>query len=128
MNWDDLRFFTAVMQYQNISRSAKELGVSPQTVSRKITVFEEKLGTTLFLRHPRGYKPTKDAMNLIEEVKNAEKVLNTLQRKFTNKSQNLSGVVRIAAPELIATEILIPSLKPFLDEYPEINIELITGI
>lgn len=99
MNWDDLRFFTAVMQYQNISRSAKELGVSPQTVSRKITVFEEKLGTTLFLRHPRGYKPTKDAMNLIEEVKNAEKVLNTLQRKFTNKSQNLSGVVRIAAPE-----------------------------
>lgn len=128
MNWDDLRFFTAVMQYQNISRAAKELGVSPQTVSRKITAFEEKLGITLFLRHPRGYKPTKDAINLIEEVKNAEKVLNTLQRKFTNKSQNLSGVVRIAAPELIATEILIPSLKPFLDEYPEINIELITGI
>ncbi|MCG2607277.1 substrate-binding domain-containing protein, partial [Acinetobacter sp. SM34] len=54
--------------------------------------------------------------------------LNTLQKKFTNKSQNLCGVVRIAAPELIVTEILLPSFKKFLDEYPEINIELITGI
>ena len=71
MNWDDLRFFTAVVQHQNLSRASKELGVSPQPVSRKITAFETKLGTALFIRHPRGYKPTLDAMSLIDEVKNA---------------------------------------------------------
>jgi len=128
MNWDDLRFFTAVVQHQNLSRASKELGVSPQTVSRKITAFETKLGTALFIRHPRGYKPTLDAMSLIDEVKNAEKILTTLQNNFINKSKNFGGVVRIATPELIATEILLPSFKQFLDRYPEVDIELFTGL
>ncbi|GAB2689825.1 LysR family transcriptional regulator [Acinetobacter apis] len=128
MNWDDLRFFTAVVQYQNLSRASKELCVSPQTVSRKITALETKLGTALFIRHPRGYKPTIDAMSLIDEVKNAEKTLTTLQNNFINKSKNFSGVVRIATPELIATEILLPSFKQFLDRHPEIDIELIVGV
>ncbi|VTX88258.1 LysR family transcriptional regulator [Acinetobacter ursingii] len=127
MNWDDLRFFTAVVQHQSLSRASKDLGVSPQTISRKITAFETKLGTALFIRHPRGYKPTIDAMSLIDEVKNAEKTLTTLQNNFINKSKKFSGVVRIATPELIATEILLPSLKQFLDRYPEVDIELITG-
>ncbi|WP_434533967.1 LysR family transcriptional regulator [Acinetobacter rudis] len=128
MNWDDLRFFSAVVQYENISHAGKALGVSPQTVARKITALEQKLATTLFVRHPRGYKANADAMSLIEEVKNAEMVLNTLQNNFINKSKKLVGTVRIAAPELIATEILLPALKPFLELYPAISIELITGI
>ena len=128
MNWDDLKFFTAVFRLENISQAAKELGLSPQTVARKIMSFEAKLGTTLFIRHPRGYKPTADAIKLSVEVERAEKILHTLNQDFLNKSQNLSGTVRIAAPELIISEILIPSFKPFLDKYPEIKLEFISGI
>lgn len=128
MDWDELRYFITVIQYENISHAAKALGVSPQTVSRKITTLEEKLETTLFIRHPRGYKPTIDAISLTEDVRVAEKMLNTIQSNFMNKSKKFVGRVRIAAPELIATEILLPNLKPFLDRYPEIDIELITGI
>lgn len=128
MDWDELRYFITVIQYENISHAAKALGVSPQTVSRKITALEAKLGTALFIRHPRGYKPTIDAMSLTEEVRLAEKMLNTIQNNFMSKSKKFVGVVRIAAPELIATEIILPHLKPFLDRYPEIDIELITGI
>lgn len=128
MNWDDLRYFIMVVKYGNISHAAKELGVSPQTVSRKITAFEIKLGTTLFIRHPRGYKPTVDAICLVDEVENAERMLNTLQNNFINKSKKCIGIVRVAAPELIVTDILLPALKPFLELYPEIDLELITGI
>lgn len=128
MDWDELRYFITVIQYENISHAAKALGVSPQTVSRKITALEAKLGTALFIRHPRGYKPTVDAMSLTEEVRLAEKMLNTIQNNFMSKSKKFVGVVRIAAPELIVTEIILPHLKPFLDRYPEIDIELITGI
>ncbi|MDQ8952148.1 LysR family transcriptional regulator [Acinetobacter rudis] len=128
MNWDDIRFFSAVVEHENISHAGKALGVSPQTVARKITALEHKLATTLFIRHPRGYRPNADAMSLIDEVKHAEQLLNTLQNKFMNKSQRFMGTVRIAAPEMIAIEVLLPALKPFLERYPELNIELITGI
>ncbi|MGB5887944.1 MAG: LysR family transcriptional regulator [Acinetobacter venetianus] len=128
MNWDDIRYFNAVFQCQNISRAAKILHVSPQTVARKIIALESKLNSILFIRHPRGYQPTADAIVLATEVEKAESVLITLQNSFLNKSNKFSGTVRIAAPELIATEILLPAFKPFLDEYPDLKIELITGI
>lgn len=128
MNWDDIRYFNAVFQCQNISRAAKLLSVSPQTVARKITALESKLKSVLFIRHPRGYKPTADAVVLAIEVEKAEQVLTALQNNFVSKSNKFSGIVRIATPELIATKILLPAFKPFLNEYPDLKIELVTGI
>ncbi|ENX34787.1 hypothetical protein F889_01424 [Acinetobacter colistiniresistens] len=128
MNWDDIRYFNAVFQCKNISHAAKILGVSPQTVARKIMAMESKLNSVLFIRHPRGYQPTADALVLATEVEKVESVLITLQHGFLNRSNKFRGTVRIAAPELIATEILLPAFKPFLDAYPDLKIELVTGI
>src|SRR3546814_14612724 len=39
-----------------------------------------------------------------------------------------AGTVRLAAPDTLTTHILLPSLRPLLDRYPALKLELVTGI
>lgn len=45
MNWDDLRFFIAVANASNITDAGQALKVSASTVSRKILVLEQAMGS-----------------------------------------------------------------------------------
>lgn len=40
MDWNDLKFFLALVQAKSLSAAAAQLGVSPSTVSRRIEVLE----------------------------------------------------------------------------------------
>lgn len=128
MNWDDLRYFSAVMQHGGLSGAARVLGVSAQTVGRRITILEAEIGITLFVRHPTGYHPTTDAFAFSAEAEKVEAAMVMLQANFSARAENLTGPVRLAAPETIAVELLLPALQPFLQLHPSLELELITGI
>ena len=54
MNWDDMRIFLALSREGSVSGAGRVLGVKHTTVSRRISAFEEQLGTRLFDRLPSG--------------------------------------------------------------------------
>ena len=54
MNWDDLRYILAVERRGTISEGAKDLGVNPTTVSRRLRAMEDRLGTPLFDKLAHG--------------------------------------------------------------------------
>jgi DNA-binding transcriptional LysR family regulator len=56
--WGPLRYVQAVVKWQSITAAAKELSVSQPALSTAVRSLEERLGTTLFLRNPRGVVPT----------------------------------------------------------------------
>lgn len=47
MKWDDLRIFLALARQSRLMSAGKSLGLDPATVSRRITVLEEAMGTQL---------------------------------------------------------------------------------
>ena len=49
-----LKCFEACARTGTLSAAARELNVTPGAVSRQITALEERLGTPLMQRHPRG--------------------------------------------------------------------------
>jgi DNA-binding transcriptional LysR family regulator len=51
----------------------------------------------------------------------------TLERRVVGRDQRLTGQVRVATSDFLATHLLIPSLPAFGRQYPEINIEVLTG-
>ena len=51
MTYNQLKYFNAVCQFNNISRAAKKMYVSQPSVSLAIKELEDELGEVLFLRN-----------------------------------------------------------------------------
>ncbi|MDF1872896.1 LysR family transcriptional regulator [Vannielia sp.] len=66
INWDDLRLFLHVAEAGGLSGAARQGGVSPATVGRRILALEAALGVTLFTRSARGYALTKAGGAVLE--------------------------------------------------------------
>ena len=61
MELTQLRYFLQVYKLKNICAASSRLSVTQQAVSKQIQKLEEELGTTLFVRNPRGVEATEYA-------------------------------------------------------------------
>jgi len=128
MNIENIYYFIAVIRHGSLSKAASYLGVSPQTVGRKVASLEFELGTNLFIKHPTGYQPTTDGLAFYHDAQHVESAITSLQSNFKNKMDEFEGEVRIAMPEMLALNIVIPQLKPFIQRYPTLALQIVTGI
>lgn len=126
-SWDDFRFFLAVARGGGLSAAAKELGVEPSTVHRRIGLLEEALGTRLFDRQPRGYQLTHAGTALVSSAETIENEVLASSNRLRGRDASLTGVVRIAAAEDIASFLLVDILADLRRAHPGIELELTLG-
>lgn len=121
-DWNDLKFFIAVVRSGGLSTAAAELGTSPSTVSRHIDALEHRLGRTLFLRRQSGYLLTDEGSDLAVQVGQVEQAMLTAERSAAQ--EELSGVVRLATTEMLAQYLVAPKLPVLRARHPALRIEL----
>lgn len=125
--WDDLRIFLAAFRQGSCAAAAAHLGVNQSTISRRISALESDLGVRLFDRTPEGLVPTAAAEEIVPRAELFEATAAELIDAVEGLDTRLGGVVRIASPDLIASELLAPALPAFLQERPGLRVELTTG-
>jgi DNA-binding transcriptional LysR family regulator len=123
-DWNDLKFFLALIDGGTLTSAACTLGVKHTTVARRIDALESQLAVRLFDRFPKGWSLTAAGIALIPFTRRLEEDMHALLRT-TSSSATLSGVVRISAPPALATYLLAPLLKLTLNRLPAIEIELL---
>ena len=125
--WDDLRYFLAVARVGGLSAAARELGVEASTVHRRIGQLEDRLSTRLFNRLPRGVQLTAAGRDLMESTERVEAEIFASERRVLGHDASLSGVVRIAAAEDVASYLLTDVLLDLRTKHPAINLEIVIG-
>ena len=124
-DWDDLRVFLAVARAGSTLAAARELGVNQTTVARRIAALEESLGTRLFDRHQDGYRLSECGKQILEQAERVAVEAETLGRLVAQRKRDLSGTLRVTTPEIFANFWLTPWLGAFMDQYPEIHVEVV---
>ncbi len=125
--WDDTRAFLAVARTGTLSAAANSLGVGIATLSRRIDRLEAALRVPLFIRQQSGYALTQDGTELIEHAEQMEAAALAFSSGAATRAE-ISGKVRLATAENLATGLILPALQEFRARYPNLIVELVTDI
>lgn len=123
-SWDRWRTFLAVVREGSLSGAARGLALTQPTVGRQIDALEASLGTPLFTRSPTGLVPTDLARSLVPQAAVMASAAASMQRAASGATHEVSGVVRLAASEVVGTEVLPPMLADFRVANPRVALEL----
>jgi DNA-binding transcriptional LysR family regulator len=108
----------------SLSGAARTLGLTQPTVGRHIRELESSLGTKLFTRSQSGLGPTDAAHTVAPHARAMAGAAAALIRTVSAKDFGAHAVVRIAASEIVGTEVLPPILTEFRAKHPGIVMEL----
>jgi DNA-binding transcriptional LysR family regulator len=123
---DLLKAFVAVADHRSFTRAAATLNRTQSAVSMQIKRLEDRLGVELFSR-------TKATVNLSAAGEGllgyARRIL-TLNEEAVGRiaERKVDGVVRLGVMDDYGTFIIPPLLASFLAGYPNIHIEMETGL
>lgn len=124
-DWDDMRVFLAVARGESLSRAGKALRLDPATVGRRITRLEERLGAALFARSVQGYVLNGEGERLLVHAQQAETALVQGAQEMHGEAGQLSGVVRIGAPDGSANYLLPQVCAAICDDNPELEVQIV---
>lgn len=125
--WDDTRTFLAVARHGTLSGAAAELHLGIATLSRRIERLEQALQLPLFVRQQSGYRLTEEGAGLVAKAEALEVAAAAFTTGVSMQAQ-MTGRVRLATAENLATELILPALPEFRRQYPGIILELVTDI
>jgi DNA-binding transcriptional LysR family regulator len=121
---ESYKTFYYVAKEGSISKAAEKLFITQPAVSRTIRQLEEKIGTMLLFRTPKGVKLTNEGQILFGFVEQAFNYL-TLGEKMISQMKTLeSGSISIGVGDSICKLYLIPYLKRYNTDYPNISIHI----
>ncbi len=126
-DWNDMRYFLAVVRTGSASGAAMSLKVNQSTVSRRIAALEQDLGDSLFNRTSNGHLLRTEMAWLLPLAEAMEDAAKTTVRELANRKAGVEGVVKVATVEEMATMLIAPELPVFFKQWPGIKIELLTG-
>lgn len=124
LGWEDLRTVLAVARSGTLSGAARVLDVEHSTVFRRIEDIERRLETQVFERTRAGYTLNARGDVLVEAAQAMEAAALAAERRVLGHDARLTGVVRISTSEVIAAYMLPDLLGEFLDQHPEIEVEI----
>ena len=125
MQWDDLRFFLAVVRRGSLAAAAQDLGVNHTTVGRRLNELQRQLGTMLVQRTPEGLSVTPAGESIRSMCERIETTAIDVERRAAGKDLAAAGLVRVTATETFAARFVIPALQRLRARNPEIEIEVL---
>ena len=125
IGWELYRSFLGVFREGSLSGAARQLGITQPTVGRHIAALETALGVVLFTRSPNGLLPTALARTLRAHAETMERTAAALERAASSQGEEVRGVVRVSASEVVGVEVLPPILTQLRQTHPHLRVELV---
>lgn len=124
MNIEYLKLFVRIATTHNISSAGKELGLSPAVSSTHISKLEDSLGVRLIHRTTRKVSLTEEGLAFLPHAQDVLDSIETAKESIGIGDIKPKGRLRVAAPASFGRMHLLPSLNGFLQQYPDLVVDL----
>ena len=119
--------FVTVTETGSFSTAAQQLGQTPSGVSRTVSRLEKALGMTLMHRTTRRLDLTAEGAWLLERARRVLAELADTEAQAAARRGHPAGLVRVNAATPALDHLVAPLVADFLDEYPQVSLELTSG-
>lgn len=124
IGWELYHSFLGVLREGSLSGAARALGLTQPTVGRHVAALEAALRVPLFTRSSSGLMPTDVALALRAHAEAMESTADALARAATSFGEDVRGVVRISASDVVGVEVLPPIVARLRQRHPALTVEL----
>ncbi|AWN15515.1 LysR family transcriptional regulator [Salinisphaera sp. LB1] len=119
-----LRTFLLAAECHNFAAVARELGVTPASVTRTIAALEADLGVQLFVRTTRRVSLTSAGAAYAARLRPAMAAVAEARRELLDAHRADAGTLRINAPMSFGMRVLPGVLSAFRAQYPNIRADI----
>ena len=121
-----LSMFLTVAEERSFTKAAKRLSITPSAVSHAMRDLEEEIGVRLLSRTTRSVAPTVPGEHLRKRVQPAFTEIRDALAQVSRSRNRPAGRLRLLAPRLAVKAVLTPTIGRFVQDYPDITLEVTT--
>jgi DNA-binding transcriptional LysR family regulator len=122
--FESIKAFTQVVEASGFAAAARQMGLSRSAVNKLVINLEQDLHTQLLHRTTRTVTPTDAGRAFYQRCKGILADLAEAELALTQLQEEPKGKLRINGPMTFGTLYLGPIVANFLDQYPEVEVEL----
>jgi DNA-binding transcriptional LysR family regulator len=124
MDLDALTTFVKVVQRRSFSAAAVEVGVTPSSISKKITRLEKDIGARLINRSTRQVRLTEAGTALLTSAPKILHEIEAARNSVHTARDSLAGTMRIHLTPGTGEQVVLPCLLEFLRAHPSLECEI----
>lgn len=122
--FSDLNLFTLVARHRNLAAAARELGVTPPAVSKRLAQLERRLGVRLMNRTTRRLSLTPEGELYLSNGSRILDELSELEQLVTRSRAEPTGLLRVNASFGFGRARIAPAVSDFVARFPTMKIQL----
>jgi len=123
-----VRIFLACARARTMAAAGRRLRIDETTVARRVGRLAREMDAPLFERTSSGLALTPAGEAMREAAERMESAVLSAGRRASGADLQLSGRVRVTAPEMLGARFVLPAMLAVHARHPAISFELISTI
>ncbi|CAI8739248.1 DNA-binding transcriptional regulator DmlR [Pseudomonas sp. IT-P12] len=120
----DLSFFYLLANKGSLAATARELGITPPAVSKRLSALEARLGIRLVNRTTRSMSLTAEGELLFSHAARILTQIDEVEQLINSTRATPKGLIRVNASLGFGRRYIGPALGAFFAQYPEVEVQL----
>ena len=120
----EMAFFQVLMRCGSLSATARELGLTPPAVSRRLALLEARLGVQLLTRTTRRISITPEGEQYLTQARRILSDIDDLEHQLTRSMAEPKGLLRVNATLGFGRSQVAPVISKFCKIYPGVQVQL----
>lgn len=125
MQLAEIAVFIAISDSGSLSAAGRKLGLTPMTVSRRLSSLEGTLGVRLLHRTTRSISLTPEGQAFLPYAQTMMDAEEAARRTLSPETNSATGLLRLTAPVVFGQSVIMPLIPALLANNPLLKVDCI---